>query len=162
MLEILLAIALPSLPNQTGDQSFNSVQVRQIQPSEPTVMSAEEHYEKGLSFHQADKLEEAIQEYQAAIAVNPQFDLPYINLSLILIGLDNLDDAETLLQKVLELPDHDEEPVSIHALANYNLAIIDNRLEKFDEARKKLETALAIAPNFEQAKQLLLQLNTTP
>lgn len=125
---------------------------------EPLSNSVEATYRQGLRFHQEGQIDEAIQAYQEAINLDPLFDAAYINLSLLFISIEQLDQADTLLQRVLELPDRAESPASIHSLARYNLAIIRNRQGESSAALEEVQQALAIAPDFFQAQQLLNQL----
>ncbi|ANV84652.1 hypothetical protein AWQ21_09805 [Picosynechococcus sp. PCC 7003] len=119
-------------------------------------------YQLGVEFHGMADFNQAIAAYQRAIATDPNFVDPYINLSLIYIGMGQLNDAEALLQTVLTLPDHPEEPASIHALAHYNLGIIYSRQGDSTQALSQVNQALAIAPNFDQAQTFYQQLQTTP
>lgn len=129
-----------------------------------TYTSATEAYQAALTLHQSDLFFEAISAYQTVIQLDPNFDAAYINLSLILIGLGQLTDAETNLKQVLTLPDRPEIPASIHALAYYNLAIIANRQNDPINALHNVQQALVIAPNFTQAQDFFTQLKqlTTP
>lgn len=124
--------------------------------------SAEMQYQEGLAFHQAGQLPEAVAAYQRAIELDATYDAAYINLSLIFIAVDDFENAKPLLEKVLELPDRPEFPASIQAIAHYNLGIIAYRQGDKPEALTQTQTALAIAPNFEQAQTFLAQLEMEP
>lgn len=121
---------------------------------------AKNSYREALEAHEAGDINVAIQGYQQAIEFDPDFDPPYINLGMILISVGQLDEAKPLLEQVLQLPDRDESPASIHALANYNLGIIYNRREDTHSALEKIKETLAIAPDFAQAQEFLQQLET--
>ncbi len=128
----------------------------------PPTAAGKAAYQSGVEFHELADFDQAIAAYQRAIAVDPNFVDPYINLSLIYISMGQLDDAEALLQTVLSLPDHPEEPASIHALAHYNLGIIYSRQGDSTQALAQVNQALAIAPNFDQAQTFYQQLQTAP
>jgi len=117
-------------------------------------------YSQGVNFHRQGQIDEAVEAYQNAIDLDPQMDAAYINLSLILIGVGQLSQAEVLLQQVLELPDRAEIPASVHALAHYNLAVIHNRQGNTATALEDLEASLAIAPEFPQAQEFLDQMQS--
>lgn len=122
--------------------------------------SAQSAYDAAVVFYQQEAFFQAIEAYQTAIALDPSFDAAYINLSLLYIGLGQLTEAETLLKQVLTLPDRAEFPASIHALADYNLGVIYFRQDNLPAAIEMLQKAVAIAPDFVQAKDFLQQLNT--
>ncbi|MBV5260627.1 tetratricopeptide repeat protein [Synechococcus moorigangaii CMS01] len=153
----LTPVALPQGPLMIAQASMDMENV-----SSQSYPSAAAAYEAGLAFHQNDVLFEATAAYEAAIALDPTFVDPYVNLSLIYIGVGLLAEAESLLQQVLTLPDHPEEPASIHALAHYNLGVIASRRGEEANALAQVNQALAIAPNFQQAQDFYQQLQTAP
>lgn len=124
--------------------------------------SAEAYYYLGLSLHQQFRLREAILAYQNAVRINPKYDLPYINLGLAWIEGRRLDEASKVFRQVLALPDRDESPASNHTLAHYNLAIIYKRQDQREAAIKEAQAALAIAPDFEPAQELLTIIQSPP
>lgn len=67
----------------------------------PPTTAGKAAYQSGVEFHGMADFDQAIAAYQRAIAVDPNFVDPYINLSLIYISMGQLDDAEALLQTVL-------------------------------------------------------------
>ncbi len=118
--------------------------------------TAEAFYERGFRLHQQEDVEAAIASYEKAIALDPHYDTPYINLGLAFIELMQYDKATTAFEKALTFPDQPETPASTHALAHYNLAIIHNRQDDLETAKKHTRNALTLAPYF-QAAQILLQ-----
>lgn len=122
--------------------------------------SAEAFYELGFSLHLQEEIGAAIASYQKAISLDPNYDTPYINLGLAFIELMQYDKAAQAFQKVLSFPDQPETPASTHALAHYNLAIIHKRQDNLEGARQHVQSALALAPDFENAQALLQQINT--
>ncbi|MEB3224584.1 MAG: tetratricopeptide repeat protein [Synechococcus sp.] len=151
----LAQAALTPLPVVVAQSSLES-------GAEASYDSAAEAYNAGLSFHQNEALFEAMAAYQQAIALDPSFVDPYINLSLIYIGFDQLTEAATLLETVLTLSDHPEDPASIHALAHYNLGIVYSRQGDLAKAQTQVNQALAIAPDFLPAQTLAQQLQRAP
>ncbi|NJN73487.1 MAG: tetratricopeptide repeat protein [Limnothrix sp. RL_2_0] len=154
MFEFLLTLTT-SLSSLSATNSV--VQPNVIAVAQPNLDAAAE-YQNALVLHQAEQWPEAVAAYQRVIDLDPSYDAAYINLSLIFIAVDDLDSAKPLLQQVLELPDREEFPASIHAIAHYNLGIIQFRQGALVEALAETEQALAIAPNFEQAQTFLAQL----
>lgn len=117
--------------------------------------SAELSYSLGMTLHRQFKLEEAAQAYVTAAVLNPNHREAYINLSLARIQLGQGEEALEPLAHVLNLPDRPSKPASIHAMAHYNRAIVLGRQGKLEESRQAVDAALAIAPNFREAKELI-------
>ncbi|MGB7413435.1 MAG: tetratricopeptide repeat protein [Thermosynechococcaceae cyanobacterium] len=120
--------------------------------------SAEAFYQLGFSLHLQEEIGSAIAAYRKAIALKPDYDAPHMNLGLALIELQQLDEAAKSFEQVLTLPDQPETPASTHALAHYNLAIIQKRQEQPEQALQNVDAALKITPDFSQAQELRLQL----
>lgn len=117
--------------------------------------SAELSYSLGMTLHRQFKIEEAAQAYVTAAVLNPNHREAHINLSLARIQLGLLDEALEPLDHVLSLSDRPSEPASIHAMAYYNRAVVLGRQGKLEESRQAVDAALAIDPNFNEAKELI-------
>lgn len=117
--------------------------------------SAEMSYSLGVSLHRQFKIEEAAQAYVTAAVLNPNHREAHINLSLARIQLGEGEAALEPLVHVLSLPDRPSKPASIHAMAYYNRAIVLGRQGKLEESRQAVDAALAIAPDFREAKELI-------
>ena len=156
MFEFLLTLTTSMASPSTASSSLPPQEIVVAQLNS----DAETEYQKALAFHEAGELPEAVAVYQRVINLDPTYDAAYVNLSLIFIAVDDLDSAKPLLQQVLELPDREEFPASVHAIAHYNLGIIQFRRGAMVEALSETEQALAIAPDFEQAQTFLIQLQT--
>lgn len=156
MIDLFVSVAVMSQFNP------DFYQLAPNSPFEVTQLNARDlaqnSYQKALQAHETGEIETAIQGYQQAIELDSNFDAPYINLGIIFISFGQLDKAKLLFERVLQLPDRDESPASIHALAYYNLGIIDNRLENTTSALEEIKKTLAIAPDFAQAQEFLKQL----
>lgn len=117
--------------------------------------SAELSYSLGVTLHRQFKIEEAAQAYVTAAVLNPNHREAHINLSLARIQLGLLEEALIPLEHVLTLEDRPSKPASIHAMAYYNRAIILGRQGQLEASRAAVDEALAIAPDFREAKELI-------
>ncbi len=144
---------------QSATQSDSQSATQPTTQSE--TQSAQSFYDLGVEAQTAGQIQAAVQAYQQAIDLEPNFDAAYINLGLAFIQLAQFDKAWNTFQQVLTLPDRPERPASIHTLAHYNLAIILNRQGKLNEAMTEAQKALEITPDFEKAQQLLRQLQSS-
>jgi len=117
--------------------------------------SAEMSYGLGSVLHRQFKIEEAAQAYVTAAVLNPNHREAHINLSLARIQLGQGEEALAPLEHVLSLPDRPSKPASIHAMAYYNRAVVLGRQGKLEESRRAVDAALAIAPNFREAQELI-------
>lgn len=120
--------------------------------------SAEIYYNLGVSFHHQLKLPEAIAAYQNATRLAPDYSAAYLNLGLAWIETGEYNQAMTTFERVLALPDQPSNPVSTHALAYYDLAIVLKRQGKAEAALQQVQQSLTLAPGFQAAQQLLQQL----
>ena len=148
ILPVDLTIATP-----TKNQTFGADARLNVDPE-----TAQDFYDLGVQAQTNYQLDQAIAYYQTAIQRDANFDSAYINLGLAYIETQQLDQAQAILQAVLDLPDRSEVPVSIHTLAHYNLGIVFSRQEDIANALEEVEQALEITPDFELAQQLLQQL----
>jgi tetratricopeptide (TPR) repeat protein len=94
-------------------------------------------YKIGRLFLKKGLPQEAIKEFEAAIAKDPQYALAYEGLGQCHFEMKNLEAAEQALLKAITL---DDQLWSAHNL----LGIINDRNLKFDEAIKRYQTAIAI------------------
>ncbi len=117
--------------------------------------SAEISYRLGLALHQQFDIEAAAHAYLTATVLNPEHRESYINLSLARIQLGQLDEAMAALDEVLKLSDRPSTPASIHTMAHYNRAIVLGRQGQVEAARGEVDAALAITPDFAEARELL-------
>jgi tetratricopeptide (TPR) repeat protein len=94
------------------------------------------------------KFDEAISEYQKAIAINSKYAMAYNNLGVIREELGNLDEAISEYQNAITADPK-------YALAHNNLGLILENRNKFDDAVREYREAVANDPSFVTAKQNL-------
>ena len=99
----------------------------------------------------------ASQDYQSALALNPNLAEAHVNYAASLIRLKKYDAAIESLEKALVDPKS-----SIRPEALYNRAIIFDYKENYKGAYHDLKAALAIRPNWEPALDLISQYEVRP
>ena len=104
-----------------------------------------------LALSKAGQLDMAIEKYQWALRIDPDFLEARYNLSLICIAKQDYDTAIEHLTEVLN-----QQPA--HARANITLARIYASQGKWEPARKRLQEVLQAEPQNLQAAALLQQL----
>ena len=102
------------------------------------------------------RTDEAMAQYKATLRLAPQTAEAHMNLASVLSTLDDRD-AEALLhyEQALALR---EWPEKLAAQAEYNSAISLSGLDRADEAAAAARRALELAPEFDQAAELIEQL----
>jgi superkiller protein 3 len=71
------------------------------------MSTKEEHYDQGFNFFAKDLIDEAIAEYQKAIALDPQFAMAYLALAMAYEKKEALDEAIATIKKAIELDPED-------------------------------------------------------
>lgn len=102
---------------------------------------AVKHYNRGVELHQAGFLQQAIEEYRAAIAAAPTMEEAWSNLGGIYAAQRSYSKAQEAFDKALELkPDR---PTTLNGLATVLYA-----RGKFEEAKEKWNECLKYDPKF--------------
>lgn len=105
---------------------------------------AVKHYNRGVEFHQNGSLNQAIQEYKAAIAADGRLAEAYSNLGAVYLAQKSYDKAAEAFNKALALkPD---KPTTLNGLGNALYA-----RGKAAEAKDKWAKAVEIDPSFGSA-----------
>lgn len=97
---------------------------------------AEEHFNKGFSYQNQGDLDKALEEYNKALELNPNYAQAYTNLGSIYVGKQDFDKAIQNFKKVLELNYLDKK-------AHYNLGmtyVYKGEPEKAEEHLKYLKS----------------------
>lgn len=112
--------------------------------------TAEAHTFLGWSLSFQGHFEEAIQECQKAIAIDPEFGNPYNDIGAYLINLGKLDEAIPWLEKAVRAGRYD----SYH-FPHCNLGRVYAAKGMLKKAVEEFEKALAIEPNYTFAQQAI-------
>lgn len=113
------------------------------------------HYNLGMIYYEKGLLDKAIEHYQAAIRIIPDFVEAYNNTGIAYLDKGLVEKAIEYFQTAIRLaPDYTE--------AYNNLGVAYTMKGLKDEARKAFETALKLKPDFRQARRGLERLDSTP
>jgi tetratricopeptide (TPR) repeat protein len=127
--------SLPAQENIPNTADSTVQELARNETAKPSPSHEEDiFYQKALSYHREDKLNQAIQMYKQVIRVNPDHRDALFNLSSAYIQLTNYSDAYPLL-KQLEMSDHRNPDILV------NLAIAEIGLGRPAEAIHLLDSA---------------------
>ncbi len=115
--------------------------------------SAEAHTFLGWTYSFMGRYDDAIQECERAIAIDPDFGNPYNDLGAYLIELGRLDDAIPWLEKAIASSRY-----CCYFYAHTNLARVYLHKRMPEKARKSLRAALRVNPEYAPARELLRHL----
>jgi len=91
----------------------------------------------GVAYMEADRLEEAVRQFQAALVIKPDHETAYNNLGLIYSRQGQLDKAEYAFRRAITIkPDY--------AKALNNLGVVYARQGRVDEAMQAFQSALSM------------------
>ncbi|MFH1336933.1 MAG: tetratricopeptide repeat protein [Candidatus Zixiibacteriota bacterium] len=93
---------------------------------------AQKHYKKGFEFHNQGSLDQAAEEYQEALKLNPALMEAYMNLGAICVDKKDYDKAIQQFKKVVEL-NH------FNAKGHYNLGMVYVYNGEKDKAEEELK-----------------------
>lgn len=116
--------------------------------------SAEAHTFLGWTCSFMGRYEDAIQECERGIGVDPTFGNPFNDIGAYLIELGRLDEAISWLEKALDAPRY-----CCYFYAHANLARVYLQKGLREKARKHLHAALETNPEYEPARELLRRLD---
>lgn len=118
-----------------------------------TYATAEAHTFRGWIRALTGDLDAAIMECKNAIQIDPDFGNPYNDIGAYLLEMEEPGEALTWLEKAKTAPRY-EAPHYAYTNAGRALLIMGDK----KKARQELESALALAPDYEPARRILEQL----
>jgi uncharacterized protein (TIGR03032 family) len=119
-------------------------------PESPLEMAAP-FFEKGNDLFNENKKEEAIEAFQKAIDIQNDYLPAIFNMAIALGDLDRFDEAEKIL---LDIKERDASIVETYNSLGY----IYYKKQDLQKAKENFEKAIAIKPDYEQARYSLLAL----
>jgi len=108
------------------------------------------HVNRGVLYMRKGDHDRAVQDYEAALAINPDLAEAHVNYAASLIRQEKFDAALSSLEKALLDPESRIRPEAL-----YNRAIIFDRKENYRGAYRDLKEALVIRPDWAPAIALL-------
>ncbi len=106
------------------------------------------HYNRGVTFHNEERLSDAVTSFQNATLLDADFTAAHYNLGIVLLKMEQYSRAVEALRKTVELD-------RTHKAAFHALALAYFGLHEVEKARKAAQTAIDIDPNFQPARALL-------
>jgi predicted Zn finger-like uncharacterized protein len=117
-------------------------------PGPSSAQQAKEYYKEGVQLLKKKQVDAAIEQFTAALQINPEYPEAYRYLGLA-YGQKNLwKDASQVLQKAITY-----KPDDVLSLKNLGVAYLQQK--RFDEAEQVLQQALHHAPDDEKAQAYL-------
>lgn len=120
-----------------------------------TFPTAEAYTFLGWTYSFMGQLNEAIEECQRAITLDPDFGNPYNDIGAYLIELNQLDEAIPWFEKAVQAKRY-ESP----AFPHMNLGRVYERKGQWDEAIDSYKQAVTLNPDYTQAKRAMMRLIT--
>ncbi len=99
----------------------------------------------GSYYASLEEIAKASEQYNAALALNPRYDIAHFRLGLLLLDSERQDEAESHFKAVVDLNSANHE-------APYYLGNISFARKDFDAARNRYEQALKIRTNYAEAE----------
>jgi tetratricopeptide (TPR) repeat protein len=109
--------------------------------------TAEAYTFKGWTLGQMGLYQQAIDEAQKAIRVDPDFGNPYNDIGVYLIELQRDDEAESYLEKAKVAKRY-----CCRQFAHFNIGRIYLKKKQYEKARDEFKEALKIDPSYEPAQ----------
>jgi len=107
---------------------------------------AKEHFQKGVEYSRAEKVDLAILEYRKALEFDPNLSLAHVNIGMSYIQKKDFDTAVQELKKAIQ-----KEPKL--KIAHFNLWWAYRQQGKHDKGISELKTIIAVDPNESNAYQ---------
>jgi tetratricopeptide (TPR) repeat protein len=113
-------------------------------PAATPTLSADAHVAQGIVYVEQGQLDEAVAEFEAAVALAPNNADAYFQLGSAYYDLGRLDEAAAALQKAVELDPANPD-------AHRNLGTVYGKLDQWEEAAAAYERAIELKPDFGEA-----------
>jgi len=102
---------------------------------------AEKHFKKGFEYQDKGNLDKALEEYQKALQLNPNYTQVYTNLGTVYLEKQDYDQAIQQFKKVIELNYYDRK-------AHYNLGFAYLKKGEVEKAKEEVKFLKSIRSEF--------------
>jgi Flp pilus assembly protein TadD len=110
----------------------------------------------GAIYSQQGNEEQARKALRAALEIDPLYAMPRCNLALSMLGDGDIEGADEMLRPLVDVSHFHPQAMSFYAYVQARILV---EREDFEAARRSLEMALEIMPDYKLAKELLDQLD---
>ena len=143
--QVDLAAYLGNYATLYGMNGFpeESQRLYQLIRPEEGLQTAREFYNQAKSSAQQGLTQEAIDAYQNAIRIDPEYGRALTGLGAIFLNQRRLDEAQALFQKAIDIDPN-------HATALINLAMIEQMRGDMESAVARLRKVVAINPEYHE------------
>jgi superkiller protein 3 len=124
------------------EKNKNNTALQQTYRQQADALSAEEYFTKAENAYNNEWYELAIEYYQKALSIDPNYAAPYNRMGIAYAELENHTQAISCYQKALSIDPN-------FAAAYCNMGVAYNRLKNYTQAIKYYQKALSIDPNDE-------------
>jgi superkiller protein 3 len=118
------------------NQALQATYVQQVEK-----FSADEYVTRGYNANENGLYELAIENYQKALAINPNYAMAYNNMGNTYRNLENYNEAIRCFQKAIAIDPN-------FAWAYNNMGIVYDKLKNYNEAIRRYQKAIDINPNY--------------
>jgi superkiller protein 3 len=120
-------------------------------PRAPNRAEAETNFQKALTYHKKNDLNNAVRWYLKSIEADDTYEQPFYNLGLAYYAVGRLEPAADAFAHAVQIN-------PAYTLARYNSALAEYRLGNTDTARRELEIVLQQQPAYQPAIDLMSRL----
>ncbi|MCC7299980.1 MAG: tetratricopeptide repeat protein [Verrucomicrobia bacterium] len=128
--------------------SANGEKISFTPPRSPNRINADKNFQKALTYHKKNDLDNAAQWYIKAIEADDTYEQAFYNLGLTYYAANRLELASDAFARAVQL-----DPSSIDA--RYNSALAEFRLGNSDRAQRELSIVLSQRPDYQPAIDLM-------
>ena len=148
-IQVYELVAEAMADGQHGRYGESLRKLREAEKTEPDSLSI--RYLMALDYYRMKDFPRALEQFQRALQINPQFSLAAYYLGVTQLEVGDLAGAQASFLKVLELD-------STNFSAAYNLGALYTRQKRVDDAIQSFQRAVQIFPDYALAREALGEL----
>jgi arylsulfatase A-like enzyme/Tfp pilus assembly protein PilF len=148
-IQVYELVAEAMADGQHGRYEESLRKLREAEKAEPASLSI--HYLIALDYYRLKDYRRAIERFQSALQLNPQFALAAYYLGVAQLQTGDMDGAAASFLRTLDLD-------STNFSAAFNLGAVYTRQKRVDEALQAFQRAIEILPDYAEAHEALGEL----